>query len=845
MMPLIRQSPGLNRHLLRIWTYLCLGAALAIATPVLSEAQESPKPPPAAESRSDGGQRYVSIDFNDVDISVFIKFISELTGKNFVIDQRVRSKVTIISPAKISIAEAYKVFESVLEVHGFATVDAGDVIKIVPAADARSKSIETKLSEARLSQDDRIITQLIRLKYADPDEVKRLFTPLISKSSVILSYAPTNTLIITDAESNLKRLSRLLEAIDVTGTGRKITVLPVEYADATKLVSILSTVFKMDQRPQRGSPSAPLTFISDERTNSIVLLAGEGETEHVKRLVSLLDKETPRGKGNINVYYLEHANAEDVVSVLQNIPQKGADTEPGKKTAPVVSDKVRITADKATNSLIITADKEDYEVLEDIIRKIDIPRAMVYIESLIMEVNVKKEFRLGTEWQVGDDTKYNNREAVYGGGFTGEGLINYDSSLATATAGVTPVLPSGMSLGLFGETLNIGGITFPSVAAVARAYQTDSDVNILSTPQILTTDNQEAKITVGRNVPFQTTTTTTNTETYNSFEYRDVGKTLKITPQISKGRMVRLNISLEVTTLEDATDNRPTTLKRTVDTTVIVQDRHTVVLGGLIDDKDSNAVNKVPCLGDVPGFGWLFKSDRKGGSKDNLYIFLTPRVIKNPAEADDVYQGKRNHIDSLRGGEVDLFDNETKPAQKKVILEEPAPGNNEAPTTENQKGDDLPPAESPKPLTPQSALEASPAPEPSSAGEIDPSVRNQTSQTEPAQAASPDDTAGHSPQVQAAASKTIRPTAGSVSEADRPWFFTLQAASFKTHQRAQNKVQQLQPITDYNVYLDQGEFDGKTWYRVRLGRFNNRLDAVVAQAELSEKGISSLIIMDR
>lgn len=651
----------------------CLKAALPLAlaglvwiSPDTSLCADPPTTGQAAAAAQSSDARFVSIDFNNVDINVFVKFISELTNRNFVIDQRVKGKVTIISPGKISIEEAYRVFHSVLEVHGFTTVPAGEVTKIVPSPDARSKNIDTRMSRRNLTDDDRIVTQLIPLKYASPDDIKRLLTPLVSKSSVILSYTPSNMLIITDVSSNLKRLTKLIDAVDVTGTGQKVTVLPVEYADATKIVKILGTVFKPTRAKSKGATATSISFMADERTNSIIMLSSEGASERVKSLVALLDKQTPRGKGNIHVYYLENASAEDIAAVLQDIPAKGSGkTTEGKKTAPVLSQNVRITADKSTNSLIITADKEDYEVIQDIIRKIDIPRAMVYIEALIMEVNINKDFRLGTEWQVGEESKYENRDFIYGGGFTGSNLSATD--LTTGAVG----LSDGFSLGVFGEALSISGVLFPSISAVINAYKSDSDVQILSTPQILTTDNEEAKITVGKNVPFQTKSTTTDNDTFNSFEYRDVGKTLMITPHISKDRMVRLGINLEITDLENAASVTvtPTTLKRTVETTVIVKDQGTVVLGGLIDESLDTGDLRVPCLGDIPLIGWAFRTNSSNREKTNLYIFLTPKVIKNPTEATAVYRDKRAYIEAAREGTVKLYEEE----DERQTMEVPAP----------------------------------------------------------------------------------------------------------------------------------------------------------------------------
>ncbi|MDL1983819.1 MAG: type II secretion system secretin GspD [Deltaproteobacteria bacterium] len=602
-------------------------------------------------------ERFVSIDFNDVDINVFIKFISELTGKNFVVDKRVKGKVTIISPTKISVKEAYKVFESVLEVNGYATVKTDKIIKIIPAPDARSKNIETRFKDELTSPEDKIVTQIISLTYADSDEIKRLFAPMISKSSVILSYPPTNMLIVTDVYSNITRLVRILKLIDITGIGQEISVIPIEFSDATKLVKILSSVFKTTAKSKKKDPGKVVTFVADERTNTIVLLASENDTVRVKKLVKLLDREVPRGKEKIRVYYLENATAEDLAKVLQELPAKKQSPAKGKKEAPLISGDVIIKADKATNSLIIMAEKDDYLVIEEIIKKLDIPRAMVYIECLIMEVNVNKEFNLGTEWQAGGKTDYDgqSKTGFFGGGFSGEGGNVYDNVTKMAAGS----LPSGFSLGVFGESVTIEGIDFPNLAAVIQAHKKDKDVHILSTPQILTTDNEEASITVGKNIPYitrQDTTSTGSDINYSNYEYKDVGITLKITPQISKDRMVRLNISQEVTKLESSSGEfRPTTLKRTIDTTVIVKDKNTVVIGGLIDDSFSNIEYMVPCLGNIPVLGWAFKSMSKSNDKTNLFIFLTPHVVKNPAEADMVYKKKKDQIDKIKEGNIKMY----------------------------------------------------------------------------------------------------------------------------------------------------------------------------------------------
>ena len=635
-------------------------AVMILTVPPFIEAQtdtsgkvlKSSKNKTAAQG-SQNSERFISIDFNDVDINVFIKFISELTSKNFVVDQRVKGKVTIISPSRISVKEAYRVFESVLEVHGYTTVKAGEIIKIIPSPDARSKSIETRLKEEAASPEDRVVTQLIPLKFASSSEIKKLFAPLVSKNSVILAYPPTNMLIVTDVYSNIKRLIRILNAIDVSGMGQELSVIPLEYADATKFVKILDSVFK-EKRKTKAPDLSLVKFVADERTNTIIVMASEVETSRIKKLIDMLDRETPRGKERIRVYYLENANAEDLAKVLRELPTKKTGT-PQERKVPFISEKVKLAADKATNSLIIMAGKEDYQVLDEIIKKLDVPRAMVYIECLLMEVDVNKDFSLGVEWQAGGTTTIGGKDAAVGGSFTHPEVI--------LPIGPSPAFPTpeGFALGVITEAVTIGDITFPNLAAVVRAFKKDKDVHILSTPQLLTLDNQEAVIIVGKNVPYQTRSAAdSGVETYSSFEYKDVGITLKITPQISKDRLVQLDISQELTKLDDVanigSEDRPTTLKRSIDTTVIVKDGNTVVIGGLIDESFSEIEYKVPCLGDIPFFGYLFKSTTRGSEKTNLYVFIQPTVVNNPAEAQALLESKQDEVDQIKAGKIKMYE---------------------------------------------------------------------------------------------------------------------------------------------------------------------------------------------
>lgn len=636
------------------------------------ETGERPKPP-STPAEEEPDERYVTIDFDDVDIALFIKFISELTGKNFVVDKAVRGKVTIISPTKISVKEAYKVFESVLEVHGFTPIPSGNIVKIVPAVQARSKNIETRLREEAIDPEDKVVTQLIPLEYANPDELKKLFAPLISKSSVMVSYPPTGMLIVTDVLSNIKRLLSIVKAIDVVGIGEEITVVPLENATATVIVKSITSVFQAKARRKGAPPPDTINVVADERTNSLIISATEDDTTKVKQLIELLDREVPRGEGDIRVYYLQNANAEDLAQVLTALPSKqDKGTEKGK--APIISKEVQIVADKATNSLVITSNRDDYVILEDVIEKLDIPRRMVYIEALLMEVSVNKRFEIGVRWHGADDIgSYEGREIV---GFTAS--VPPDVSIPTIDpTTATGVFPSGFSLGVLGEAIEIGGIEFPNLLAVVNAFQNDSDVNIISTPQIMTMDNEEAEIIVADNIPFLTRQETTSANIdYSSYEFKDVGTTLKITPQINQERFVRLEIFNQLAqVVEQEQKGLPTTLKREARTTVVIQDGHTVVIGGLIDETLTQSNYQTPCLGSVPLFGWLFKSNLDVSDRTNLFIFITPHIVENPPEADAIYKDKKERIDRTRmeEGVIKMYEKAAQESQQTGLeVTEPA-----------------------------------------------------------------------------------------------------------------------------------------------------------------------------
>ncbi|MFC1885261.1 type II secretion system secretin GspD [Thermodesulfobacteriota bacterium] len=605
-------------------------------------AQEE-KAPPKKTLKEEIGEGYITMNFKDVDLSVFIKFISEVTGKSFLVDPAVKGPVTILSPKKVTIDEAYKVFLSVLEVHGFTIVPAGEITKIVPSAEARSKGVETFQKQQKVRPVDRIITQLIPLEHGDVSEMAKLLMPLIPKTGLLIPYPETNTLIVIDVESNINRLLYILGELDVKGD-EEISILFIDYANAEDVAKMLLSLFQ--EKGKKGAKGANIKIISDKRTNGIIIRADSKTTGEIVRLITALDKKEPKPKENIHVYALENAVAEDVVKVLSEIPGKGAKDKEGK--AAIISKDVQISADKATNSLVIISDPDEYTILKGIIKQLDLPRTMVYVEALIMEVSNSKSLDLGVEWRLGGSYRSGYGEGSRGGLWLGTstGSNNLLGDLAEGA------LTSGFSAGLIGRAITLGGRTFPSIGAFIRAVRNDSDFNIISTPQILTLNNEEATIEVGQTLPFVTSidqATSTDTERVQTYEYKDVGITLKVTPHINRRGFIRLEIEQSVrsvlnTTALGGTVLAPTTTFREAKTTISVMDGQTAVIGGLIEDRGNKGRTEVPLLADIPILGWLFTDTSDRDEKINLMVFLTPHIIKNPEDATRLRKTKEEEI---------------------------------------------------------------------------------------------------------------------------------------------------------------------------------------------------------
>jgi len=646
----MRQNRKAHKNLLGLFLLLlvlCFGIV-----PALGQEKAGKTEPNDSQAKP----AYITMNFKDVDLQVFIKFISELTGKNFLIDPNVKGTVTIVSPQKVTVDEVYKVFLSVLEVNGFTVIEAGQVSKILPAAAAKTKATETFLEKRLRAPEDKVVTQLVPLKHAEAVTLARLLASLVEKTGLLVPYAETNTMIVIDTLSNINRIVRIVTELDVPGE-EEIWVTQLRHGKADDMAKKLATLLQERRGAapaagqQAGVVRADLKILPDERTNSLVVLAGPNPMAKVKLLVDKLEQRQVRPRENIHIYSLQNAIAETLAKVLMEIPGKGTKDEKAK-AAPVSKD-VQVSADKATNTLVIIAEPEEYAILEEVIRKLDEPRPLVYVEALIMEVSASKALDLGVEWRLG-----NTYDGGYGAGQPGGvyfgGSQGSSSPVADAiNTGTVAGLPAGFVAGVLGKGITLGSITFPTIAAFVRAVKTDSDFNVISTPQILTLDNEEASIEIGQNIPFVTQVVESSQTTdrpIQNFQYKDVGVTLKVTPQINEDGFIRLKIEESVKAVISQTALRgtvlaPTTTYRTAKTSIMVKDGETAVIGGLIEARLDRGKTSTPCLGDIPAFGWLFKTTEDRDEKTNLMVFMTPRVARGVEDAKKIYDQKRGHMD--------------------------------------------------------------------------------------------------------------------------------------------------------------------------------------------------------
>jgi len=639
-------------------------AAAPQATPA-SAPSAAPAAAPAPTARP---PVYLSMDFTDVELPVLIKFMSEQTKKNFIFDERVQGKITIISPRRVTLEEAYDVFLYVLQAKGFTTVSQGNTIKIVAAREARQDTIRTGVSKETASAE--FITRIVPLQHLASSEVVPLVTPLVSKDGMVSAFASSNTLLLIDSRANIDRIITILGEVDNSGPSGVLRIYPLAYAVAADAAKILTSIYieggtaaapaaKNAPRGIRPSHGVATKFLPDARTNSLIVYAGQEMQDDAQELLKKIDVPASAGGGRINVYYLENSDAEEMAKVLSSLSKERAGA-PGAPPAPAgraavpatgaavvaaeLEGGVKVTADKATNALIIVASSNDYETLLGVIKKLDIRRRQVFVEAVIMEIDLDRSLDVGVEWRGAAQAGPGSSGAFIGGanyGITG-GLNDLLSGLAAGN----PLTFAGSGLvagGIGGNVTLPDGTKIPAVAAVLRASQGNNNLNILSSPHLLTQNNKEAEIIVAENVPFVTsqsrdTLTPTNSGIINNtIERKDVGITLRITPHIHESEFVSMDIYQEASalktdalTLSQSSSVGPTWTKRSAKTTVLVKTGDTVILGGIMQENITRNVTKVPLLGDIPLLGYLFKYHSERKTKTNLLIMLTPTIIQEP-----------------------------------------------------------------------------------------------------------------------------------------------------------------------------------------------------------------------
>ena len=577
----------------------------------------------------------VTLNFSDADLVAVINSVSQITGKNFIIDPRVKGKVTVVSSKPLNEAEVYNVFLSILQVHGFATVPTENAIKIIP--DATAKQSSTPFTAASGNPEDQLITRVLTINHINAAQLVPILRPLVAQQGHLAAYPTTNVLIISDRASNILRIDRIIAQMDKE-IDSDIEIIKLKHAFAAEVVRLL-TGLNLTSPDQKAQAGGGIKINADERTNS-VLLIGE-RTERLKYRAIIADLDSPvESSGNTHVIYLRYADAKNIATILSSVGQEAIKAEAKNVSAAGAGggrsgETVNVQADEESNALVITAPASIFPSLRAVIQQLDIPRAQVHIEAIIAEVSLDTSNELGVQWLAVQDGK-----GAFSTRFPGETTIE---DVAEGR------IPDGLSLGL--GNIQDSGLSF---LTLIRALSGDGETNLLSTPSIVTLDNQEAEIIVGQNVPFVTGESTgSSSDTSNPFrtiERQDIGISLKVKPQINEGNAITLEIEQEVSAIAASSAGAVdiVTTKRSIRTTVQLEDEEMLVLGGLIDDAYIDNEQKVPFLGDIPGLGALFRSTKTSKVKRNLMVFIRATVIKDPDKARIMSMNKYNFMRDLQ-----------------------------------------------------------------------------------------------------------------------------------------------------------------------------------------------------
>ena len=607
-----------------------------------------------------------SFDFKNANIRVVTEAISKLTGRNFIIDSAVNGTISIIAPSRITVAEAYKAFLSALAINNLTVVPAGKFLKVTTLIKAKGSS--EVFSGAYTPDTDQMITRIIQLKHSNVAQVSQFINKAVSPQGNLQSYEPTNTLVITDFGSKINNFMKIIRQIDESSVNEQMAVIPIRFAKARDIAELLEKIINKGQpAPRGGRPNVPRfrrqqksadkkkgsafsLVLPDERTNSIIVLANQQGIAEVRRLIRQLDFDiNPEDAGGLHVYYVKHAKAEDIANTINGIAQqskkntKGRPTIPSKTNIPsrvspgatgFLGEEVKVTSDEQTNSLIIAASRQDYEIVLNLLSKIDIPRDQVFVEAIILEMSVS------------DTLTYGFNILGFQKGTDGRGRVGFSDPATLQTLFNLPA-SAGLVAGFgFGDSVSINPSPNPlatgdaskievkSIMGFVNFLKTVSKVNVLSTPQILALDNAEAEIEVGERVSIGPTNqlSAPGNPILSNPTYEDATMKLAITPQISSDKeTVRLNIDQQIK--EVIRGDPPEFTTRALKSDVVVQNGDTIVLGGLMRDSEAPIVHKIPILGDIPILGWLFKRRTRIIEKLNLLIFLTPRIIQDRTDA--------------------------------------------------------------------------------------------------------------------------------------------------------------------------------------------------------------------
>lgn len=624
-------------------------------------------------------QDTVMLNFVNADIPSVVKAIGAHTGKNFIIDPRVTGNMNIISQSPVSKDLAYQILLSALRVHGFAVIEERGAVKIVPEADAKTSG--PVVGRGMQITGDRIVTQVFTLQNESAAQLATVLRPLVAPNNFIGAYPGNNTLVITDYAENVKRIARIIASIDVPAS-TDLQMIRLQYASAVDVAALLGRLMP-ETAANPASPGAPpkLAIGVEPRTNSLLLRADTPAlVTRIKALVAGIDIPTA-ANGNIYVVYLRNAEATKLAETLRGLlngasasasvsqPTSTSTSSTGAASQTLSSASASsaptqinstIQAYPSTNSLVITAPDYVYNSLRAVIDKLDARRAQVFVEALIVEVSSSTAAEFGIQWQ---DISGLNRTGTQVIGGTNFGSRGGGANIIDAASNITS-LGSGLNLGLVRGTVRVNGVDILSLGALARALEADQKNNVLSTPNILTLDNEEAKIVVGQNVPFvtgsYTQTTAAASSPFQTIERKDVGLTLRVTPQVTEGGTVKLKVFQEVSSVVPTTSSVRSadliTNKRSVENTVLADDGQIIVIGGLIQDDTKNNDSKVPILGDIPYLGNLFKYKTRNRDKTNLMIFLRPYVLRDGKAANQLTGERYDYIrneqsNAIREGE--------------------------------------------------------------------------------------------------------------------------------------------------------------------------------------------------